>query len=171
MAAAGVSSLGLLLGYAGGTFDTKPSSFTLLTRINAIGGIALETEQIDASALEDLVTRYVAGRADSGGTFPVTVNLTDETIDEWKTVIDLSKTQVQEGNTVWFEVYSPNLDDAFYICAETPQEIPMPDFEQNSLMTVEIVLVINEYKGLDTAIEPEGSTGSTGGSGTTGQGG
>ena len=66
MAAAGVSSLGLLLGYAGGTYDTKPSSFTLLTRINAIGGIALETEQIDASALEDLVTRYVAGRADSG---------------------------------------------------------------------------------------------------------
>lgn len=66
MAAAGVSSLGLLLGYAGGTYDTKPGSFTLLTRINAIGGIALETEQIDASALEDLVTRYVAGRADSG---------------------------------------------------------------------------------------------------------
>ena len=40
--------------------------------------------------------------------------------------------------------------------------IPMPEFEQNSLMTVEIVLVINEYKGLDTAIEPEGATGSTG---------
>lgn len=53
MAAAGVSSLGLLLGYAGGTYDTKPASFTLLNRINAIGGISLETEQIDASALED----------------------------------------------------------------------------------------------------------------------
>lgn len=115
----------------------------------------------DASALEDLVTRYVAGRADSGGTFPITVNLTDETIDEWRTVIELSKTQVAAGDTVWFEVYSPNLDDAFYICAETPQEIPMPEFEQNSLMTVEIVLVINEYKGLDTAIEPQGDTGTT----------
>jgi len=158
MAAAGISSLGLLLGYAGGTYETKPSAFTLLDRINAIGGIALETEQIDASALEDLVTRYVAGRADSGGTFPVTVNLTTETIAQWKTVIELSKTQVASGNTVWFEVYSPNLDEGFYICAETPQEIPMPDFEQNSLMTVEITLVINEYKGLDTAIEPTGTT-------------
>ena len=166
MAAAGVSSLGLLLGYAGGTYDTKPASFTLLNRINAIGGISLETEQIDASALEDLVTRYVAGRADSGGTFPITVNLTSETIDEWHTVIELSKTQVAAGNTVWFEVYSPNLSDAFYICAETPQMIPMPEFEQNSLMTVEIVLVINEYKGLDTAIEPQGETGSTGSTGT-----
>lgn len=154
MAAAGISSLGLLLGYASGTYDTKPSKFTLLDRINAIGGIALETEQIDASALEDLVTRYVAGRADSGGTFPVTVNLTTETITQWKTVIELSKAQVAAGNTVWFEVYSPNLTDAFYICAETPQEIPMPDFEQNSLMTVEIALVINEYKGLDTAVKP-----------------
>lgn len=53
MAAAGVSTLGIKFGYAAGTYSTKPSTFTLLTRINAIGGIALETEQIDASALED----------------------------------------------------------------------------------------------------------------------
>ena len=39
------------LGY--GIGSSMPSSFTLLTRINAIGGISLETEQIDASALED----------------------------------------------------------------------------------------------------------------------
>lgn len=162
MAAAGLSSLGLLLGYAAGDYETKPNSFQLLSRINAIGGIALETEQIDASALEDFVSRYVAGRADSGGTFPVTVNLTQETIDEWETVIALSATQVAAGNTIWFEVYSPNLDDAFFICAETPQQIPMPDFEQNSLMTVEITLVINEYKGLMTAVVPEDATGDTG---------
>ncbi len=154
MAAAGLSSLGLQLAYAAGTYDTKPNAFSTLSRINAIGGIALETEQIDASALEDFVSRYVAGRADSGGTFPVTVNLTNETIDEWETVIALSATQVAAGNTIWFEVYSPNLTDAFFICAETPKMIPMPEFEQNSLMTVEITLVINEYKGLSAAVEP-----------------
>lgn len=154
MAAAGVSTLGILFGYSAGTYDTKPSSFTLLTRINAIGGIALETEQIDASALEDLVTRYVAGRADSGGTFPVTVNVTDETIAEWEAVFTLSATQVAAGNTIWFEVYHPNLEKAFYICAETPQKFPMPEMSQNSLETVEINLIINEYKGLDTKIKP-----------------
>ena len=159
MAAAGLSSLGLILAYAAGTYSTCPSTFTVLSRINAIGGIALETEQIDASALEDFVSRYVAGRADSGGTFPVTVNLTNETITEWETVIALSATQVAAGNTIWFEVYSPNLSKAFFICAETPQQIPMPDFEQNSLMTVEITLVINEYKGLLTAVVPTGITG------------
>ena len=46
--------------------SSMPSSFNVLTRINAIGGISLETEQIDASALEDYVTRYIAGRQDTG---------------------------------------------------------------------------------------------------------
>lgn len=159
MAAAGVSTLGILFGYATGTYETKPSAFNLLTRINAIGGIALETEQIDASALEDFVTRYVAGRADSGGTFPVTVNVTNETIAEWEAVFEASATQVEAGNTVWFEVYHPNLEKAFFICAETPQKFPMPEMAQNSLETVEINLIINEYKGLDTKIEPKASGG------------
>jgi len=52
MALPGVSTLGVLFGY-GAAGATKPNAFTLLTRINSIGGIALETEQIDASALED----------------------------------------------------------------------------------------------------------------------
>lgn len=54
MAVAGVSTVGVLLGYAiETTEDTKPEAFTALSRINDIGGISLEAEQIDASALED----------------------------------------------------------------------------------------------------------------------
>lgn len=60
----GISTLGIELGF--GIGKTLPSVFTRLHRINAIGGISLETEQIDASALEDYVTRYVAGRQDTG---------------------------------------------------------------------------------------------------------
>ncbi len=48
-----ISTLGIEFGYGIGTYDTKPNSFTKLTRINNIGGISLSTEQIDASALED----------------------------------------------------------------------------------------------------------------------
>lgn len=58
-----VSTIGIEFGYAlEATAGTKPSKFKKLTRINAIGGISLETEQIDASALEDYVTRYIAGK-------------------------------------------------------------------------------------------------------------
>jgi hypothetical protein len=63
MAAAGLSTLGITFGYGTeATAGTKPTSFKQLTRINSIGGINIEPEQIDASALEDAITRYVKGR-------------------------------------------------------------------------------------------------------------
>ena len=71
MALAGLSTLGVKLGYAVGA--TQPESFTELTRINGIGGISLSTEAIDASALVDDVTRRVAGRADTDETLPVDI--------------------------------------------------------------------------------------------------
>lgn len=64
---AGLSTLGITFGYGvETTAGTKPSTFSQLDRINSIGGIAQDVEQIDASALEDLSTKYVAGRADTG---------------------------------------------------------------------------------------------------------
>lgn len=54
MALAGISTLGISFSYGvESTAGTKPATFTTLTRINALGGITQDTEQIDASALED----------------------------------------------------------------------------------------------------------------------
>ena len=84
----GISTLGITFGYGmETTAGVKPTVFTQLHRINSIGGITIESEQIDASALEDLVSRYIQGRGDTGGTFPVGVNYTSETLDEWEGVI------------------------------------------------------------------------------------
>lgn len=68
MAVPGVSTLKMELGYGAYTAsDTKPpDSFTKLGRINSIGGIELSQENIDASAIEDDVSQYVAGRSDTG---------------------------------------------------------------------------------------------------------
>lgn len=152
---AGVSTLGILFGYAVETIaGQKPSAFTLLNRINSIGGVSLSTEQIDASALEDLISRYVAGRQDTGGTWSVTVNLTDETAEEWKTLISAAKTGEESGLSTWFEVYSPMMTDAFFVVAQPPKDIPLPEIGQNGLFTVEMTLTISDYKGLDTAIKP-----------------
>lgn len=52
MAVPGIATLGIKFGWASAA-DTKPSSFTALSRINSIGAISLDTEEIDASALED----------------------------------------------------------------------------------------------------------------------
>lgn len=48
------------------TAGTKPATFTQLERCNNISGIELPVETIDASALEDEITKYVAGRQDTG---------------------------------------------------------------------------------------------------------
>ena len=153
----GLSTLGIKFGYAVETVaGQKPAAFSWLERCNNIAGINLSTEQIDASALEDYVTKYVAGRQDTGGEWNVTFNLTSEVVTQLEAMI----TAYNNGQALstplntWFEVWSPNQDKAFFVVAQPPQKLPMPEFGQNELQTIELTFVIQEYKGQDTAIEP-----------------
>ena len=149
---AGISTLGITFGYGvEATAGTKPSTFTKLNRINNIGGITVEPEQIDASALEDAITRYVKGRADTGGSFPITVNFTPETKEEWEALITAYK-GLSGGKRMWFETIIPGFDDAFFVVAQPPEQIPQPEFAQNGLLTVDFNLTIEEYKGMDTKV-------------------
>lgn len=153
MALAGISTLGITFGYGvETTAGTKPTAFTQLTRINAIGGITIENEQIDASALEDMVSRYVQGRADTGGSFPVTVNATPDTIEEWKTVIESYQTAYSSGKRMWFQTIVPGFDESFYVVAQPPTAIPQPEIGQNDLLTVEMNLTIEEYVGMESKV-------------------
>ena len=149
---AGVSTLGITFGYgAETTAGTKPTTFTKLNRINAIGGITIENEQIDASAIEDLVSRYVQGRADTGGSFPVTINFTPETKEEWATVIE-TYSGLAGGKRMWFETIIPDFEDAFFVVAQPPTAIPQPEIGQNELLTVEMNLTIEEFKGMEAKV-------------------
>lgn len=153
MALAGVSSLGITLGYGvEGTAGTKPATFTELTRINTIGGITIENEQIDASALSDFTSRYIQGRGDTGGSFPVTVNFTPDTKDEWQAVIEAYNTAKETGLRMWFETIIPGFEDAFFVVAQPPTAIPQPEIGQNELLTVEFNLTIEEYRGMETKV-------------------
>lgn len=153
MAFAGMSTLGVTFGYGvEATAGTKPEAFTVLTRINNIAGITIENEQIDASALEDLVSRYIQGRADTGGTFPVSVNLTPETVTEWETLISAYQEAYAAGKRMWFETIVPGFDEAFFVVAQPPSVIPQPEFAQNELLVAEMNLTIEEYVGLDTKV-------------------
>lgn len=154
MALAGVSTLGITFGYGVETTSgTKPTTFTKLNRMNSIGGISIEPETIDASALEDLVERTVAGRASTGGSFPVSVNLTQETLEEWETLISEYKTAQEEQKRMWFETIIPGFNKAFFCVAQPPQAVPQPEMGQNELLVVEFPLSIEEYIGMDTKVE------------------
>lgn len=152
-AESGISTLGVKFGYGIGTLSQKPTTFTQLERVNSIGGIALSTEQIDASALEDYVSKYVAGRQDTGGTWDVTFNLSDDVVTQLQGMIGAYK-EMEDNQKMWFVVWAPNMAKSFYVVAQVPQNIPMPEVGQNALMTVAMSLTIEEYKGLDTAVEP-----------------
>lgn len=152
MAAAGISTLGVTFGYGvETTAGTKPTAFTQLTRINSIGGITIEPEQIDASALEDDITKYIKGRADTGGSFTVTVNLTETTRSEWAALIAAYQ-ELDGDKKMWFQTIIPGFDNAFFVVAQPPEAIPQPELSQNELLNVEMNLTIEEYKGMDTKV-------------------
>ena len=153
MALAGLSTLGITFGWGvETTAGTKPASFKQLTRINSIGGITIENEQIDASALEDLVSRYIQGRGDTGGSFPVSVNATPETYAEWEEVIEEYNTAKETGKRIWFETIIPGFEEAEFVVAQPPTKIPSPEKTQNELLVVEMNLTIEEFIGMNTKV-------------------
>lgn len=149
-----LTTLGVTFGYGiETTAGTKPTTFTQLKRCNSIGGISLNTEQIDVSALEDYLTQYASGRQDTGGTWEVIFNMNpDITIPAIKKLYSDSKTAKASGLATWFEVVFENMDDAFFVVAETGREIPMPDISQSEAATLPITLIISQYKGLDAKV-------------------
>lgn len=153
MALAGLSTLGITFGYGvETTAGVKPTSFTQLNRMNSIGGISIEPETIDASAIEDFVERTVAGRASTGGSFPVSVNFTEETLGEWEELISNYKAAQNSQKRMWFQTIIPGLTKSFFVVAQPPQAIPQPEIGQNELLVVEFTLSIEEYIGLDTQV-------------------
>ena len=154
---AGLSTLGVKFGYGvETTAGTCPAAFTWLERCNAIAGIELSTEKIDASALEDYISKYVAGRQDSGGDWTVTFNYTAEVATQLQAMITAYNTAKASNLKTWFEVWIPNATNGFFVVAQPPQRLPMPEFSQNELLTIEIGFAIEDYKGELTAIEPAG---------------
>lgn len=150
---ADLTTLGVTFGYGvETTAGTKPTTFKQMHRCNSIGGISLETEQIDVSALEDYITQYAAGRQDTGGTWEVTFNMSSQTIEEIEALYGAASTAKEGGKGVWFQVQFPDLADAFFVVAETGRAIPLPEIAQNEVATIPITLVISEYKGLDTKV-------------------
>ena len=153
MALAGLSTLGITFGWGvETTAGQKPTTFKQLHRINALGEITIENEQIDASALEDMVSRYIQGRGDTGGSTNADVNYTPETVAEWKEVIESYNTAKASGKRIWFETIIPGFEEADFIVAQPPTKIPSPAKGQNELLVVSMNLTIEEYVGLDTKV-------------------
>lgn len=153
---AGISTLGVKFGWGIGTGTTKPGTMTQIERCSNIAGISLETEQLDASALEDYVTRYIAGRQDTGGSYPVSFNYTEEIASQIEAMFT-AYAGLSSGQKLWVEVWSPFLSNGFFAIVQCPKAIPQPEFGQNEVLIMEISFVIEDYKGSLPGIEPTSS--------------
>ena len=146
---AGLSTLGVKVYQAlseDGAKVTTADSYTQLTRINSIGEVSITPENIDASALEDLTSRFVAGRSTVTDALTITVNATDDTIAEWKAIA---------GKRICVMIDIPGMSDAFFIIVEVPAVLPLPALDQNALLTMAINCTVNNFIGLNTKIEIE----------------
>lgn len=147
MAEAGLSTLGVKVYQALAADNNKVTtadSYSQLTRVNAIGEASITPENIDASALEDLVSRFVAGRSTVTDSLAITVNATDETIAEWKAIA---------GKTICIMIDIPGLTDAFFIIVQVPSILPLPALDQNALLTMAINCTVNNFIGLSEKVE------------------
>lgn len=157
MAAAvpGLSTLGITLSYGiETTAGTKPATFKLLERCNDIPEITLDTETIDASALEDYQSRYTPGRQDTGGEWAPVFNITDEVITQLETMMTESAEAFALGLRTWFQVAVPNLAKSFFVVGQPGTKIPLPAMGQNELLTGSISIAIDDYIGLSTKVTP-----------------
>ena len=94
------------------------------------------------------------------GEWTVTFNFTEEVQARLEEMIEDYNTGKAESTPLntWFEVWHPTLSKAFYVIAEPPQKLPMPEVGQNELLTMDVTFTIVEYKGLQTAVEPAAFT-------------
>lgn len=144
---AGLSTLGVKVYQAESTDGAKvetAESYSQLTRINSIGEVSITPENIDASALEDLTSRFVAGRSTVTDALTITVNATDDTIAEWQAIA---------GKRICVMIVIPEMTDAFFIIVEVPAVLPLPALDQNALLTMAINCTVNNFIGLDEKIE------------------
>lgn len=71
--------------------------------------------------------------------------MTDATVAEWTAIA---------GTTKWFEVYHPDAAKAWFVAANVPAKLPLPEVGQNELLTMEISLVVKTYYGLANKVVP-----------------
>lgn len=143
---AGLSTLGIKVYQAlseDGAKVTDASAYSQLTRINSIGEVSVTPENIDASALEDLTSRFVAGRSSVTDSLAITINATDDTIAEWKAIA---------GQRICVMIDIPDMEQGFFIIVEVPSILPLPALDQNALLTMAINCTVNNFIGLSEKV-------------------
>ena len=153
---AGISTLQMKVGYcAETTAGTRPTSgYTMLQRCVSVGALAITQENLDATALEDNIKKYIAGIGDTGGSTTLKFNISTGTATEIEGMITAYNTAAASSKGMWFQVWSPYMTKAFFFKGQPPQKVGMPEIGVNAVLQVDVPITVEEYHGLDTGSEP-----------------
>lgn len=150
-----LTTIGVKLGYAVATTNgTKPTAFTWLERCKHIGGISLTQETIDVTALEDAIKKYAEGRADTGGAWELTFGVNNDVVAILEAMLEAAADAKKNNKEIWWDVWFPGLQKSFYIVATPGTKIALPEVGDAAPAEFPVSLTVNEYIGLDDAIEP-----------------
>ena len=134
-----LSTIGVKFGWAvEKTAGEKPTAFKWIKRCNKIAGLNITKDKLDTTCFEDKIKTYIAGVGDTGGA--------------WNELLEKSEAGAEEGKATWADIFIPGFGS--YFVKFEPGEIPLPDLEPNSKLDIQIANVVNEYIGLNEAIEP-----------------
>lgn len=150
-----LSTAGMLLGYGVETVNgTKPTKFSIIQGATSLSEISSEKEQIEVTPLSATEYKeYVGGLADSGGNFDVGFNESNVLHKVWPEIISKYKEAKAANLRVWFEMYHPDMTEAFYIIGE-PNGLGFGGAEVSSAFQTTGRITINSVEGWSTAIEP-----------------
>lgn len=149
-----LSTIGVKFGWAVETTKgTKPTAFTQILGCISIGGVELTKDNIETTPLEVRKKTYVGGYEDTGGELAVGFNYNDEFVDAWSKLTAASDTAKESGLATWFTAYHPNMQKANFYIVE-PGSMPAPEFAPGNALQVTISNTLNDFVGLQTAIEP-----------------
>lgn len=133
------------------TKGTRPTTgYTTLPNIKQAPEISLEVDALDASDISDTITRYVAGRQDTGGAKSFTCNHTEAFITAWDAMVSAYETAKSSGKQLWIEYAYPGATKSFFWSG-----IPLPlgnnGIEDNAVSTIPASIICTGVEGWKTA--------------------
>ena len=132
------------------TAGTMPTTgYVELVGITEAPEIDLSTETLDVSNLSDAVTRYIAGRQDSGGEKAFKANNTSAFRTLWDTFVTAAETGFAAGKETYIAYIVEDDADAFFWTGQ-PQSLGHAGLAPNSVVTCSPKVICNSVVGYDT---------------------
>lgn len=142
-----LSTAGISIGYAvETTAGTKPTSFTNIPNVKAIGEVNPEPNTLEVTDLSDTeYKRYIPGLKDLGGAISLTVNMTKAFLTAWAACVSASETGKASSLATWFEITVANVGTFDF--QGMPVDAGLPGIETDSVFEGDVYIVPNGVSG------------------------